>query len=403
MRADAESAAAEARRQAVRGWPDSIAMGRFRLVLAICLFMVVTVVVDVPAGGGSAMRPSERGASTPPGYVSRPSVIPRVVGLSLSWDVFFRTPQGTLGHILENGKLPAGANVASNPSAITRAYNGMTVFFRTPRGKLGFDQWKAGRGWKYRELSGGADVAGDPTAIVTGSTIDVFFRTPKGHLAEDFWSARLGWSYRWLPGGADVAGDPFPFTVSSESVDVFFRSPTASLREDTWIAGQGWSNNGLPGGGDVTGDPFAIAPSASSIDVFFRSPASTLREDTWIAGQGWSNGGLPGGGDVAGDPSAVAATPSLVHVLFRSPASTLREDYWVAGQGWSNRILPSGRDIAGDPMTVSNGLGGEGDVVVFFPNARVGAGISRLVRTTFEYVVRSYSLQTRCHRIVASH
>jgi hypothetical protein len=281
-------------------------------------------------------------------------------------DVFYRTPNGELGHNWQLGGVWGGGtlpgSVGSDPHAIVQnnnpnpgQANTIDVFYRTPNGKLGHN-WQLGGVWGSGTLPG--SVAGDPDAIVQNNgknpgdpgTIDVFYRTPNGELGHN-WQLGGVWGSGTLPGS--VASDPHVVVQANANpgeagtIDVFYRTPDGKLGHN-WQLGGVWGHGTLPG--SVAGDPHPIVQNngknpgdAGTIDVFYRTPNGELGHN-WQLGGVWGSGTLPG--PVVGDPHPIVQNngknpgdAGTIDVFYRTPDGKLGHN-WQLGGVWGHGTLP---------------------------------------------------------------
>jgi Ricin-type beta-trefoil lectin domain-like len=295
-----------------------------------------------------------------------PSAVPHAVGKSNGTiDVFYRTASGGLGHNWfdtggagwQSGNLPG--SVASDPHAIVQANGTIDVFYRTPSGGLGHNWFDpGGAGWLTGNLPGA--VASDPHAVVQGNgTIDVFYRTPANELGHAWFdTGGSGWHSGNLPGS--LGSDPHAVVQPNGTVDVFYRTPTGALGHD-WFdtGGSGWHAGNLPG--SLASDPHVTVQANGTVDVFYRTPSGELGHN-WFdtGGLGWQSGNLPG--VLASDPHAVVQGNGTVDVFYRTPSGELGHDWFdVGGAGWLSGNLPA--NMATDPHVV---VQSDGTIDVFY-------------------------------------
>ena len=290
-------------------------------------------------------------------------------------DVFYRTPEGKLGHNWFDtgglgwlsGDLPASIAVNAIPRAVGQSNGTIDVFYRTASGGLGHNWFDTGgAGWLSGNLPG--SVASDPHAVVQGNgTVDVFYRTASGGLGHNWFdTGGAGWLSGNLPGA--VASDPHAVVQGNGTIDVFYRTPTNELGHD-WFdtGGSGWHSGNLPG--SVGSEPHAVVQPNGTIDVFYRTASGGLGHN-WFdtGGAGWLSGNLPG--SVASEPHAVVQANGTVDVFYRTPTGGLGHNWFdTGGLGWQSGNLPG--TLASDPHVL---VQGNGTVDVFYrtPTGELG-------------------------------
>jgi hypothetical protein len=225
------------------------------------------------------------------------------------------------------------------------------VFYRTPEGKLGHDWSEPGNPvWGVETLGG--SLASEPhTTVTPAGELNVFYRTPEGKLGHD-WSepGNPVWGVETL--GGSLASEPHPAAMSNNSVHVFYRTPEGKLGHDWHESGNPvWGVETL--GGSLASEPHTTVTPAGELNVFYRTPEGKLGHD-------WSEPGNPVwgvetlGGSLASEPHPLAMTNNSVHVFYRTPEGKLGHNWHESGNPvWGVETL--GGSLASRPPAATTG------------------------------------------------
>ena len=262
---------------------------------------------------------------------------------------------------------PSALVIASIVHVFARGANGDLVEFASDG--LHGRQWNA---YDITQLSSGPAIVGDPEAVqLSPSVIAVFAEAASGDLAEFVGSgAGVSWSsadLTQLSSGPAIAGDPTPLLVGS-SLDVFARSSTDHLLEFTGSpSGGAWASADLTQvalGPTLVEDPDPVLYGTTSVHVYGEAPGGDLTEyvNDDAGGRPWNAYDLTkaaAGPAVGGRPSAVVYGKT-VHVEVRTASGDLAEfdNDGAGGRLWNSYDLTRASDgpaIVGDPGAVIYG------------------------------------------------
>jgi hypothetical protein len=263
----------------------------------------------------------------------------------------------------------SGPNITGRPSALTYGIS-VHVESRAANGDLvEFDNDDAGhRLWNSYDLThaaGGPTIGADPVAVLyAGTAVHIFAEAADGDLVEytnDGAGGRLWNSYNLTAetNGPSIGGDPSP-VISGTSVDVFARATTGDLVEfANSTAGNGtWTTSDITsssGGPELNGDPAAVV-AGPAIHVYAQGPGGDLYEFVSASGGPWGSSDLSqvaGGPQITGRPSPVVVG-TAIDVPARATTGDL-VDFVFNGQSWSSSDLTQvagGPTIGGDPGAV---------------------------------------------------
>ena len=299
---------------------------------------------------------------------------PSPIEYGITVHVYARAENGDVMEIINDGaggrlwnpydltQIAQGPTFAADPGATFYGPN-VQVYGEAPNGDLieyvnddaGHRLWNS---YDITEASGGPAISGDPTPVISGSSVWVFARDSGGDLVEftnDGANGQLWNAYDLTQGssGPSIAGDPYPLMVGS-TMHVFAGSAGGDLTDfvDAKVSAQSWTDTDLTSttkGPKITGRPVALLQNGS-IDVFARSVSGALTD---FAGNGtgssWSSSAVPGP-TVVGDPSALVRG-STVYVYAQATGGDLTE-FSNAGSSWQSddpSQIAGGPAIGGSP------------------------------------------------------
>ena len=257
-----------------------------------------------------------------------------------------------------------GPNIAADPSALLVGGTALHIFAEAANGDLyEFENnGAAGHTWNAYDvtaLSGGSSVGGDPSPVLSGSTIEVFARSSSGDLVE--FSTPSG-SQSWTAtditaasSGPSIGGDPAAAVVGT-STHVYASSTSGDLLEFVNGTGSTWTSSDLTSvtsGPGITGQPSPVVVG-SSIDVVARSSGGDLVDFAY--GSTWTESDLSqasGGPTIVGSPAAVLYGTSEIHVYGESAANHVVEfvNDGLSGRTWNDYDLTvgsAGSTVGGD-------------------------------------------------------
>jgi hypothetical protein len=337
-------------------------VGRVGFALAIPALVIPALVAVAPGASTTA------GASTTP---ATDSVMPLQEFVNDDagghlWNAYNQTANASGPTIV--GRPSAVLNGAS-VYAFVRAANGDLTEYTNDNahGQL----WNA---YDVTHLSGGSAITSDPAAVLISPTsFEVFAEATNGNLVEFSGSAgSQSWTTTNLSQatfGAEVAGDPSAVMVGS-ALDVFAQSPAGHLVEFSGTpGGPTWTLTDLTAvstGPMLGGDPFAVVYGASQIHVYGLAANDDLTEfvNDGAGGRAWNAYDLTTGAagpSASGRPSAIVYGKT-VHVYVRAASGDLTEfvNDDAGGRLWNSYDLTkaaNGPAIVGDPGAILYGAG----------------------------------------------
>ncbi|MGH9046508.1 MAG: hypothetical protein ACRDVW_04255, partial [Acidimicrobiales bacterium] len=198
------------------------------------------------------------------------------------------------------------------------------IFARTSGGDLVeyINDGANGQLWNAYDLttlSSGPEIAGDPNAVLIGSTVHVYAISATGDLVE-FAGSGQSWTATDLTAatsGPTLTGRPSP-VVDQGIIDVFTRATNGSLTEYSDNNGGNLWNSYTLAGPNMAGDPSAIT-DGNAIQVYVQAVGGDLTEfaNPSGAGQSFATTDLThtaGGPAIGSDPGALLYLGTTVHV-----------------------------------------------------------------------------------------
>ncbi|GAA1625043.1 hypothetical protein [Catellatospora bangladeshensis] len=225
-------------------------------------------------------------------------------------------------------------------------YGALRVFFRSPTGRL-MERWLDGDGWHTAD-HGGADIIGEPTAVVTPTGLRVYSRYENGQMRED----SLGASGSW------TVGTPIPGLVfASDFAAIHYGTPrvfgrtSAGALVEAWIGSDNAWHYAGHGGAAIIGNPSAVVDGWGKLRVYSRYTNNLLREDVLPSTAGPWSIGSPAAAYFTSDVTAIVALGSL-RVFGRSTTGTLRELWLSSVAGPWSAAEHAGGSMTGKPAAV---------------------------------------------------
>ncbi len=226
-------------------------------------------------------------------------------------------------------QLASGPELGGDPTPVVNG-NVDQIFARSSSGDLVeyINDGANGQLWNaydLTELSSGPQIAGDPNAVLVGSTLHVYAVSTIGDLVEVAGSGQT-WTATDITAatsGPSVTGRPSPVVDANGTIDVFAPGTDGMLAEYSDNNGSGdlWNAYEITGP-SVTGDPSAIT-DGTAIDVFTQAVGGDLTEFSGTAGsQSFSTSDLSataGGPQIGGDPGALLYLGKTIHVYAGGP------------------------------------------------------------------------------------
>lgn len=245
------------------------------------------------------------------------------------------------------------ANLGKTPIATVYGSSLQLFYYDASNGNLRHSWSSDGSAWSFETLDGdsgavsgyNANVGGDPSVTVYGSTLQLFYYDLTQGDLRHAWSDASGWHFETLDGSggssgrvsADV-GITSTVAVQGSYLNVFYYdSSNGNLRHMWTSPTAGWQAENLIGdassvvryNGSIGAMPVAIA-NGSAMELFTYDASHQALIHLWDAGSGWQEESVDGfGADSAGTVgSNVGLDPSLVIY-----GSALHVIYYDAGQG----------------------------------------------------------------------
>jgi hypothetical protein len=231
----------------------------------------------------------------------------------------------------------AGPTIAGRPSPVTDG-NTVQVYTRAASGDLTefANDGAGGRAWNPYDIttaSNGPRIAGDPGAVLFNATIDVFAEASTGDLVEfaNDGAARRAWNAYDITaasGGVTIGGDPTAI-VRGSLIDVYVRAASGDLMEYESSGNQVWTATDLTqasGGPVVAGDPGAVVVGTTA-HVYAQAQGGDLIEfvNDGPGNQSWVATDLSAnasGPTVTGRPSPVLSS-SVIDVYARAASGDM--------------------------------------------------------------------------------
>lgn len=257
-------------------------------------------------------------------------------------DIYWAGPDGSVFGVWWNNKwndrftvAGAGSAMPGSVAATCQNPNHIDIFWVQPDGSVGTGWWDIGPGWGTPYTITPPGVAANGVAAVARlpGHLDVFYVTPWGEIGSTWWDAsNVGWAppFTLSPRGSALPGSGSVATACrlQNHIDVFYVGTDGSVMTTWWSPDTGWNA------------PFSIAPSGSSngaVSAVSRTPTSV--DVVWIAADGsvgyagWNaatnNGAWRAPFTIA--PAGSAAPTSVISLLGRLPVHL--DVFWVTPGG----------------------------------------------------------------------
>jgi hypothetical protein len=260
-------------------------------------------------------------------------------------DIFWAGPDGSVFGVWWNNGwnarytlAGAGSAMPGSVAATNQNQNHTDVFWIAPDGSIGTTWWDINAGWgtPYTITPPGSAAGGLAAVARLPGHLDLFWVTPFGEIASTWWDASaVGWApiFTLSPRGSALPASGSVATACrlQNHIDVFYVGSDGSVMTTWW---EGGPNNG------AWNAPFSIAPSGSAngaVSAVSRTPSSVdvawIGADGSVGYAGWSadsnNGAWRAPFTIS--PAGSAAPTSVISLLARLPVHL--DVFWVAPDG----------------------------------------------------------------------
>lgn len=258
-------------------------------------------------------------------------------------------------HEISGSKALSALLISSQPVAVSRDANHLSVFALNSSNNLLHRSWSNTDGWTDWEIIG-SNIASIPAVLSQRpSSISVFAQGTNNNLMYITWSDTRGWS-AWENLGGNLVSGPVVVARDASSTDVFARGPNNTLIRKQWIPRVGWAAwENIPM--NLTTKPSVVSNSSGNIHVFgttgsFPGYATHI---AWNVNTGW--GPLDHlNGPTNDEVSAVSPHAGQLDVFIWQSGGLLSKFSWTDRIGWASKWDTISRVSYGVPVAIARDM-----------------------------------------------